>query len=310
MTETRKFSSVGWFRLSLKRLANLFRPLSLQRLETTLQIFEAELDAGNKAQQKSWEERSKELLDIAWQSLNEGDSEKGWRCLKAADRLRLNDVSNDELENEAKLILAEISDESKEIRKWRQKSIVDLLADCDGKLKAGFTAKELVRAKRTLDEHHDNVYHKLMILKSRLRLLTLIGLLAIAIWIIRPPLSPVVKSLAFATSDDVVMSSPLSTRWLWFAVILSGVLGAVFSGFSSSMATDQNKTRIPAELSTSTLTFARLALSMVSAIVVSIFLLSGVIDFPKPSLEFLLVVAFISGFSDRLLLRAIGSIAK
>lgn len=294
----------------MRRLANLFRPLSLQRLETTLQIFEAEVDAGNNQQQKSWEERSKELRDIAWQSINEGETEKGWRCLKAADRLRLNGVSNDELENEARQILAEVSDKSQDMSGWRQQTIVELLADGQGKLKSGVTANEVMRAKRTLDEHHDNVYHKLLILKSRLRLLTLVALIAIAVWMAHPPLSPVVKSLALATSDDAVMNSSLSTRWLWFAVILSGVLGAVFSGFSSSMTSDQKKTRIPAELSTSTLTFARLSLSMVSAIVVSILLFSGVIDFPKFSLEFLLVVAFVAGFSDRLLLRAIESIAK
>jgi hypothetical protein len=310
MTEPRTFSLVVWVRLSLWRVRNLFRPLSLQRLETTLQIFELESDSGNSAPENSWKEQSKALLEAASESVNEGDAEKGWRCLKAADRLRLYGVNAEELKDEAKLVLAEAGDESKGVTKWRQQTILDLLADDKGKLKEKVSAHEVVRAKRTLDEHHDNVYHKLMILKSRLRLLTLVGLIAIATWIIRPPLSPVLKSLAVASNNEAVMNSPLSTRWLWFAVILSGVLGAVFSGFSSSLATEQKKNRIPAELSTSTLTFARLALSMVSAIVVSIFLLSGVIDFPKPTVEFLLVVAFVSGFSDRLLLRAIESIAK
>jgi len=305
MKELRK-SSVGPFGLMLRRIKNLFWPLSLQRLETTLQILEAESEESG----RNWEERSRELRDIAWQSLEEGKSEKGWRCLKAADRLRLYSVGEEERLAEAKSILAEVNDESKQISKWRREYIRELLTDSDGSFKSEVNAEELVRVKRTLDEHHDNVYHKALILKSRLRLLTLIGLMAIVMWIIRPPLSPVVRSLAFTEADSPAPSSLLSTRWLWFAVILSGILGAVFSGFSSSMSSDQKNTRIPAELSTSTVTFARVALSMVSAVVVSIFLLSGVINLSKLSLELLLVVAFVSGFSDRLLLRAIESIAK
>jgi hypothetical protein len=87
-------------------------------------------------------------------------------------------------------------------------------------------------------------------------------------------------------------------------------LGAVFSGFSSSIVTDRKKTRIKSELSTSTLTFARLSLAMVSAIFISIFLLSGVLNLHRPSLELLLAIAFASGFSERLLLRAIDSVSK
>jgi hypothetical protein len=88
------------------------------------------------------------------------------------------------------------------------------------------------------------------------------------------------------------------------------LIGAIVSGFTSSFSRDQKKTRIPSELSTSTITFARLVLAMVSALAVSIFLVSGVLNFPKPSYELLLAVALVSGFSDRLLLRAIESLSK
>ena len=298
----------------------MFRPLPVQRLETTLQVFEAELDVTDGDQQGSWRQRVEQLLDNARRSLNEWDSDKGWRLLKAADRLRLNGVQKEEVQSEAKAILAEVDNRSEVISQWRKDTIVSLLEDSDKlkqslaaqpeRLKSDISSQDVIRAKRTLDEHHDNVYHKQLIRNSRLRLLTFVGVLAVVVWIVLLPLSPEVRSLALTTSDNPAVTSSLSPRLLWLSVVLSGILGAVFSGFSSSMSSDQKKTGIPDELSASTLTYARLALSMVSALAVSIFLFTGVLSFPKPSLELLLLVAFVSGFSDRFLLRAIESIAK
>jgi len=312
MTSSQSFFLLRSFRSLKGRWLNLFRPVSLQRLDNTIQTFQPELEALIEDQQKKygntinfgWDKRSKEFLEAAKKALTDYDPELGWRYLKAADRFRLYGLERDELKSEARLILAEASDLDKGLTTWRRKGIAELLADPTGKLKDPLMPRDVVRAKRTLDEHQDNVYHKLAILKSRLRLLTCIALIAIGVWIARPPLSPAVKSVGEAANN------PLSTRWFWFAVILSGILGAIFSGFSSSLATDQKKTRIPSELSTSTLTFARFSLAMVSAIVITIFLLSGVLSFPRPSLELFLAVAFVSGFSDRLLLRAIDSLSK
>jgi hypothetical protein len=299
----------------LRRWRKLFSSVSLQRLNNTIEIFEPELDALIKEKTPEnvnnpwYYNTSKKLLDKAKDASKEGDAELGWLCLKAADRFILYGLEDNERNNEAKLILAEAADEEKGLTSWRRKSIMALLAEPDGKLKPSLAPSTVARAKRTLDEHHDNDYHKYAILKVRLRLLTFISWIAIAIWIAWPPISPDVKSLA-ASNLPGVSNNPLSPQWLWFAVILSGVLGAVFSGFSSSIATDRKRTRIKSELTTSTLTFARLSLAMVSAIAISIFLLSGVLKIPSPNLELLLAVAFASGFSERLLLRAVDSLSK
>jgi hypothetical protein len=295
----------------------MFCAASLRRLETTLLTFQPELDAIIEQQQAKygekldfgWDKRSKHLLERAKDALNDCDAELGWRCLKAADRFRLYGLETEDLKGEARSIHNEASDQEKGLPKWRGKSIQELLSDPAGKLKEQLNARDVARAKRLLDEHQDNVYHKLVILQSRLRLLTVISWIAIGVWVVWPPLSPVVKPVTAASRlAEGVASVP--TRRLWFAVILLGVLGAAFSGFSSSIAADQKKNRIPDELSTSTVTFARFSLAMVSAIAVSIFFLSGVLNLPSPSLELLLAVAFASGFSDRLILRAIDSFSK
>jgi hypothetical protein len=48
----------------------------------------------------------------------------------------------------------------------------------------------------------------------------------------------------------------------------------------------------------------------VAALGVSIFLASGVLSFPRPGYELMLAAAFVSGFSDRLLMRGIESLTK
>lgn len=295
---------------------NLFRPISLRRLGNSIETFEPELDFLIAEQTKkqanavdvSWGAKSKQLLEAAKTALANCDAELGWRCLKAADRFTFYGMETGELRNEAELIQAEARDDEKAASKWRRKAIANLLIDeGSGKLKIDLTARSVVRAKRILDEQQDNVYHKHAILRSRLRLLSLISAIALAVWLVWSPLSPPISS-ALKTTEPA--ADILSARMRWVAVVMMALLGAIVSGFSSSISRDQTKTRIPAEISASTITFARISLAMVSAIVISIFLLSGILKFGTPSLELFLVAAFVSGFSDRLLLRAIDSFSK
>jgi 8-oxo-dGTP pyrophosphatase MutT (NUDIX family) len=269
--------------------------ISLQRLGATIETMEPELDALiEEAKQRpgnrfvgGWDRRSKRLLECAKQAHKEGDAERGWRCLKAADRFSFYGLGQEELKNEARLILAEAADNEKALTRWRRTGIRESLIDENGKLKNTLNVTDVVRAKRTLDEHHDNVYNRLAILKFRLRLLTLLSLVALGIWLARPPFSPAIAPAATSIVSAETVTNALSARGLWFAVILAGAFGAIVSGFSSSIGTDQNRTRIPAALSDSTTTFARFSLAMVSALVISIFLLSGFLNLSKPSLEWL-----------------------
>jgi len=97
MTNSQSFFLVRWFRTVKRRWLNLFRPVSLQRLENTIQIFQPELEVLIEEQQTKrgdkfdlgWDNRSKQLLETAKKALTDFDAELGWRCLKAADRFRL-----------------------------------------------------------------------------------------------------------------------------------------------------------------------------------------------------------------------------
>lgn len=93
--------------------------------------------------------------------------------------------------------------------------------------------------------------------------------------------------------------------WMfWLSLIFAGMMGAVISSLTAAMQQDLSKSRIPEELSTSTVTFARLFLAALSAVVISLFLISGLLNYSTFTYELLLAIAVVSGFSERLLVRA------
>jgi 8-oxo-dGTP diphosphatase len=290
----------------------LTESLSLRRLGVTLEVFEVELDtifeesnlANNNQPYPNWYAKSKQLFEAAKQAHRHDDAERGWRCLKAADRFSLYGLDAKALSTEAAAILTEATDKGKTTSEWRRASIKQLLSDENGDLKTSLRPREVARAKRILDEQQDNVYHKLNIIKRRLQLLTVIGLLGVMVWIVWPPISPALN----VTGQVVIGTAP--ARHLWLAIILMGILGALVSGFSSSMTSDQSTARIPAEILATTVTLARISLAILTSLVISIFLMSGLLNIPGPSVGVLLAVAFASGFSDRLLTRALDSVLQ
>ena len=96
----------------------------------------------------------------------------------------------------------------------------------------------------------------------------------------------------------------------WAMVILAGILGALLSAFTSAIGTDPKHSSIPAELSTLTITFARLMVAALSALAITLFLSSGILGFEQQNYAFLIAIAIISGFSDRLLLSAIERVTR
>ena len=123
-----------------------FAPPSLRRLENTIPIFAADLDAlekmssaqGEASGSFEWAKLAKALLlEEVEKSVVAGDAERGWRCLKAADRFTwhgLGTVAPVLLEAKVEAIATEAEDEKKGLTKWRRESIRKLLRNEDGKI--------------------------------------------------------------------------------------------------------------------------------------------------------------------------------
>ena len=362
-------------RTFMDRILDGMFPSSLQRLRNALPGFAEELKALKERDSSAadWKTRADNLLDQAIEAANARDAEKGWQCLNAAGRFALYGLDDKALRNQAIFIANTAADDRKGLPPSRRDSIYGYLKGDDGKLKASIPVEDVVEAKRILDEHNDNVYRRLSILKSRLLLLTMAGLAFLVIWLffLQPPVPAIVVASsvskvtpsagANATAGEVSTSSaspaatvasgdtgapsssPAATKapggastpaaspaateapagdsdqqastrsaadTFWWMVVLAGLLGGLISAFTSAIRSDIRKSNIPAELSTQTVTFARLMLAALSALAITLFLTSGLLSFEQLSYELILAIAIVSGFTERLLLRAVDQVAK
>ena len=219
-------------------------------------------------------------------------------------------VAPDLLEAKVEAIANEAEDEKKGVTKWRRESIKKLLKDKEGKLIPVNRRQvdKMIEAKRLLDEHYDNVYQRLAILRTRLTLLFFLGLAFLGIWFVLSP--PVPLTVMTKDGGDPLAALGNSPTKFWAMIVLAGLLGALISAFTSAIGTDPKRSSIPAELSTLTITFARLMVAALSALAVTLFLSSGVINLERQDYVFLVAIAIVSGFSDRLLLSAIERVTK
>jgi hypothetical protein len=255
-----------------------------------------------------WEESTRKLLEKAKEAAERRDFERGWRCLKAADRFMLYGLAQVDptaLEIRAKAIANEAADDGKGLSKWRQKSIQGLLEDKCGDLVVPVKADLLVEAKRILDEHQDNVYQRLSILKSRLQWLFWIGMVFLAVWLILSP--PVPRILS---ADDALASIADNSLVFWVVIMLAGVLGSLISSFTSAIGVDIKRSNIPADLATHIITQARLVVGALSALAVTLVLSAGILSFQELSYAFVVAIAVVSGFTDRFLISAIERVAS
>ena len=197
----------------------------------------------------------------------------------------------------------EAADVTKGLPAWRKASIESLLLADAGKLDTPVNISHLVDAKRILDDHQDNVYQRLSILKSRLALLSVLGVVFLILWLTVAP--PVPLKLL---TDDYLAVLSTNSRLFWSMAILAGLLGGLLSAFTSAIGSDIKRSNIPAELATQTITWARLVVSALSPLAI-IWFLGSVISFPEFNNSFVMVVAIASGFTDRLLVNAIENFA-
>lgn len=311
------------FRSYLRKISihfpKLFPPPSADRLKNSLSLFEVEMDwivsmsnqdlpSGSKI---SWKPSAKKMLEEAKIASTLGDTEKGWRCLKAADRFLyygLAEVAPELLLAKEKTIIKEANDENKKLSFWRKNTINDLLPEKKeeslNELKPILTPERvnrIVEAKKILDEHFDNIYQKQTIIKSRLNILFYLGGLLLIFWFIAHP--PVPLKIDKEDPFHYLVNHPLH---FWWFVVLSGCLGAILSSFTDTISNFGKRSSIPNELSLGFLLLSRLMVGALSAIAVILILSADILSYKPDTVAMVLTLAFVSGFSDRFLASAIG----
>lgn len=299
--ETRRKQSLGsrikrwWGRLwrsdSARRLASSIAAyrVEFEHLVARLQEEEGETDA-------SWVDYSQILLDKAQQALDDNNPDLGWQCFQAAQRMELHYLYQLEpnlgFRARAQSILNEARDK---LSSWRKKTIEDLLTD-GPKLKDKLDVTVVYFASQILAERHSNVYHRLKIVKRQFWILAIVACLSTIVWVFLAPQlvdgQTNIGDLEFAVS-----------------VAMLGTTGACTSGILT-LANSSIQTQIPKKLLESWVTLARPLVGAIAALTIHLFLLSGLLDFGEVKTGLILSVAFAAGFSERLLIRAVETVAK
>jgi hypothetical protein len=242
------------------------------------------------------------LLDQAERE-GKNDLELGWRLFKGAHRIGLYCLTQEQLQVQATAIYEEAK---KKLDSWRKEAIVRILTDDCGKLKPCLKACEVFHAAYILDEYHNNEYHKLRAFKSQLKILAPVALGAAALWM---GLSAFLIHAPIDAPIDVLKAS--GDLWYFVSVLLFGVMGAAISGFLS-LSSGPTKHRIPEQLASHLVLLARLVIGGVSALVVYVFLISGILQLGPGDLKpgLVLAASFVAGFSERLVVRAVEAVGK
>ena len=287
--------SKRWLSASHARLAN---SLAVYRVDLDYLVEQAAKPKQGGAH-PPWAEAALTLLGRAEQALESRDVELGWRCFNASQRMRLYGLAElaelrpGALQVEARAILRE---GSAKLTSWRKQAVEDLLSEKDGQLISNVDVTKIFYASQILHEHYDNLYQKLRGLKQQLTVLACIALLAVIAWAILAP--PLLGTAARIDDPELVISA-----------VLFGVMGASISGILS-LAKGSSEARTPDQLVNWWITLARIAIGAVAALAVYTFLISGLLQIGTITPGLVLAVSFTSGFSERLVLHAVETVAR
>lgn len=288
-----------------------FRSLRWQRLAAAVATYKKELAVIGAATQQTRRDClavQDELLCLAEKSLEGNEVDQGWRHFHAAkriDTLTLDpEVDKSSIRSRVIILRAEIS----KIKKWRQKAAEKLLGE-GNELP---TAQELYQLMLLRDEHYSNLAYKASLVRRYLIWMALIIAALVGMFL-------TLLNVPWIGNMDIGIPGNTGSSIFWFFVVVA-IFGLIGGAISAILATPRtlDDARIPELTSTFELTMLRLLTGAGSAIVVVMFLksdltgllanpLSGPIKNAGPPAMY--AIAFVAGFTERLVLRAVEYVA-
>lgn len=276
-----------------------------KRLDSSIASYRNELDC--KYDRNPKYEPCQNALDDAIVALNKGDIDKGWKCFHSAQRIEL--LMLDKGDNDILLAKAkQIRIESEKLNGWRKAAIISLLPE-DVKQEK-LLPEILFDAALIRDQHYDNQAYKDDLRRSYdTSLVTLMILILVWLYVAHQHdfLNLNLDNMAIQSSQIVI------------GVITFGIFGALFSAILKSADNSNISTRIPEMTLSIHITLLRVALGAASAVIVYIILQSELVSILNENITEIIedmtvatvyVIAFVSGTSERLVLKAIENINK
>lgn len=270
------------------RLVNTFTAREKELLFRLEQATEADI---------TWKNKVRELLADARRAIAENDRadnrlDDGWNCLLAAERHAVFGMAAPAL----RALALTLRQEASKLNEHRKQAVLDLVntvVDDRGELtdpdNLPAMREALFKAMDKRDEAAHNQYFRIRLLRDQLWLLALVlGNLIASVWLL--------TALGMLS---------LGQPALIMGVSVFGALGASLSA-ALSLTRLPTTTHIPEQIVFSSVTYMRAMIGAAAALVGYIFLHSGLLNFGNTlSSESILAVAFISGFSERLIISTV-----
>ena len=235
-----------------------------------------------------------DALRRARKSYARGALDEGWGALEEAHRLAVFGASPAERRERAATLRREAEHK---LTGWRRDAVLDacrtLLAPGADPDPAVLYGALLVR-----DGHHQNRYHQTRLLAREFKTVAaFLVLVLVAMWGLSATGAPMPVGDGTPHGAGIVV---------WMA--LFGMLGASFS-LAFPLARGDGAPRIPDQVRSQAVTGFRPLLGAAAGPVAYAFVQAGIVGLPKDDGALLLTVAFVAGFSERLILRAVGAVA-
>lgn len=258
---------------------------SHRRLRGKLAAYRLQLAAVDEATSVERTARLDPLLDATEAALADNDVDRAWACFHAALEVELLvDALADEerVDDWAALLDAETT---KLDSAWRHAAATTLL---DPETR---DPHALYHVRRLLDEQYDNMWRQLRTFQRYLAALASVSILfvlgVVLVDAFGGPLIPGIETV------------------LLVGVVLFGGLGATVS---AALSAGRDSTRNPEQLVDTWVGLARVTVGMAAALALFVFLHSGIVSLGPLSPALALAIAFVAGFSDRLLVRTVGTV--
>lgn len=274
------------------------------RLTASIENYEADLeyrlDRHPELRGGAWQAAVRSQLETVRAHQRRGEIDTAWRCFNLAARRELDVASEAELLTRAKALRRE-GTSAKLAAAWRADLIGELLASEQIEEQLPNNIEDvrwrLTESTRHRDEDADNRYYKVALVRGQRSLLLLVLLVCIAILL----------ALAAAVDWDGDLGDPPVGFVALVAVF--GALGACLSAIQSLGRVGAHG-RIPEHVASSLVTITRPALGAAAALGVYAITVSGLLNISLEGEEAhltVLALAFAAGFSERLVLSAVGA---
>jgi hypothetical protein len=259
----------------------------------------------------AWGEQAGALVNMAYEQLKRGKIDPAWKSLHASKRLAIFGMDEEEQNNLAK----RFRQEAENVSHWRKKAIYRLLGEYDQQGQdQRVTPSALYLAAEIRDEHFHNVYYRNRLNKTVIN--TLLVLLTVTVGLIFAYLAYTIYQfpvplISFPDGARLVQTLPMLTGTLLFG-LFGGAMSSLFKVKKTS-----HSMKNPELINSHFFTTIRVFTGGAAAIAIFFFLESELFNILLPQLELrpstgitYFVISFIAGFSERLLVRAVSTVAS